>query len=248
MRRIRLSECWPGSSPRGRGTRDGEAHRMGRERFIPARAGNTSAACRRRIARSVHPRAGGEHGSLGWNTCRVVGSSPRGRGTLSVPLTSCRRSRFIPARAGNTRWWRWPRCQRSVHPRAGGEHSSVKQMSGRDYGSSPRGRGTHRGGAALGAHGRFIPARAGNTRPARARSTAATVHPRAGGEHPPMSSHDASCSGSSPRGRGTPRDRGRNDLALRFIPARAGNTRASTPTATRRPVHPRAGGEHHRLF
>ena len=47
---------------------------------------------------AVHPRAGGEHrrqDGLG-------GSSPRGRGTLTLGPQTSDDDRFIPARAGNT--------------------------------------------------------------------------------------------------------------------------------------------------
>ena len=51
-------------------------------------------------------------------------------------------------------------------------------------------------------------------------------------------------SGSSPRGRGTRCPDRLGDRLLRFIPARAGNTRTPVRCSMRIPVHPRAGGEH----
>ena len=53
-----------GSSPRGRGTRARVLVAAVFHRFIPARAGNTSAGRRSRHAPPVHPRAGGEHRSM----------------------------------------------------------------------------------------------------------------------------------------------------------------------------------------
>ena len=50
--------------------------------------------------------------------------------------------------------------------------------------------------------------------------------------------------GSSPRGRGTPMVPPLSASMMRFIPARAGNTRTCRATAARSTVHPRAGGEH----
>ena len=56
----------------------------------------------------------------------------------------------------------------------------------------------------------------------------------------------AARSGSSPRMRGTPGRRRRENRRLRFIPAHAGNTAADQLRAHRRAVHPRACGEHSR--
>ena len=92
----------PGSSPRGRGTQQ-PLDRIGvLHRFIPARAGNTTARARTCAAAPVHPRAGGEHcaplACVGFGR----GSSPRGRGTHQRGARRRGRARFIPARAGNT--------------------------------------------------------------------------------------------------------------------------------------------------
>ena len=136
---------WPedGSSPLARGTRI-RRRRAGREeRFIPARAGNTSQPAADRPVRAVHPRSRGEHPS---NTAWIDlcgGSSPLARGT---PLTNERRPgdcRFIPARAGNT-----CRCDAgeqppTVHPRSRGEHVSAAAGGYLINGSSPLARGTH---------------------------------------------------------------------------------------------------------
>ena len=70
-------------------------------------------------------------------------------------------------------------------------------------GSSPRGRGTRTDGTEAPERPRFIPARAGNTSDVTPRSTQATVHPRAGGEHVDIADGDIPIDGSSPRGRGT---------------------------------------------
>ena len=50
-----------------------------------------------------------------------------------------------------------------VHPRARGEHLDSSEHGGQESGSSPRSRGTLRGGLAATALARFIPALAGNT-------------------------------------------------------------------------------------
>ena len=94
-----------GSSPRGRGTPAEQALSESVYRFIPARAGNTSNRVRVAAAPSVHPRAGGEHSRACDCAWRVVGSSPRGRGTLLGLVAGEDGGRFIPARAGNTKYW-----------------------------------------------------------------------------------------------------------------------------------------------
>ena len=153
-----------------------------------------------------------------------AGSSPRVRGTrLSQPQKWIRIG-FIPARAGNT--WR----QILVFPLSSG--------------SSPRVRGTLVVPEIHFQLQRFIPARAGNTPAGPFCSPGAPVHPRACGEHISVTNTATLCVGSSPRVRGTPCCIVSSKLAIRFIPARAGNTRQRCVPAKGRPVHPRACGEH----
>ena len=131
-----------GSSPRRRGTPNSRWYTGTLERFIPAQAGNTSPNSLSAWRTPVHPRAGGEHRRALWRAWRVVGSSPRRRGTPPSSCLARTRRRFIPAQAGNTT----SPIRRveliSVHPRAGGEHSSYDYDSATDTGSSPRRRGT----------------------------------------------------------------------------------------------------------
>ena len=133
-----------GSSPRMRGTRVIGRARNDSHRFIPAHAGNTPEAGHRASRRSVHPRACGEHFSAPYQPASRYGSSPRMRGTHRKRRRPCRRYRFIPAHAGNTR----PSTHRltvlPVHPRACGEHRSCARTSAGWPGSSPRMRGTRR--------------------------------------------------------------------------------------------------------
>ena len=233
-----------GSSPRGRGTPRPTDLDICWNRFIPARAGNTLCAFVRCRTRSVHPRAGGEHFYIEMIVPIVDGSSPRGRGTRLPRTLDAKLQRFIPARAGNTRWKRPRASCATVHPRAGGEHRPLGYQLVYVGGSSPRGRGTPCSRASGTPALRFIPARAGNTPYPRHRLPRIPVHPRAGGEH-----HCPTCApmpfpGSSPRGRGTPDMAYAGATYPRFIPARAGNTRPGRPPRRSPPVHPRAGGEH----
>ena len=91
---------------------------------------------------------------------------------------------------------------------------------------------------------RFIPAWAGNTGARLTGPCRSTVHPRVGGEHPLVVARVLHQVGSSPRGRGTPRDPVRGRGVHRFIPAWAGNTRHRAPWRPSPAVHPRVGGEH----
>ena len=193
-----------GSSPRGRGTHIPQADRHRHQRFIPAWAGNTYRFRSVSSGPPVHPRVGGEHDEIQRLRIRLVGSSPRGRGTRLAGLLVYPVCRFIPAWAGNTRMLPGSVIGVPVHPRVGGEHISQPSQRIDFIGSSPRGRGTLNDVRKAKSDQRFIPAWAGNTS-RNARHCAHTpVHPRVGGEHkskrPPLCAY----TGSSPRGRGTP--------------------------------------------
>ena len=151
------------------------------------------------------------------------GSSPRVRGTPSRPGQRARRTRFIPACAGN------------ANPRF--------RASSTAAGSSPRVRGTPDAGCASCQLPRFIPACAGNARYRSPHSHPVAVHPRVCGERQDSLCASATMTGSSPRVRGTPLSAVDSPARRRFIPACAGNApRASLPAAPI-PVHPRVCGE-----
>ena len=174
----------------------------------------------------------------------MVGSSPRGRGTLGVAVVPAADERFIPAWAGNAARRPCGRRRAPVHPRVGGERPAALCDALGVPGSSPRGRGTPRSSSSNTLIHRFIPAWAGNARPIRlptrtqcgssprGRGTLsgwhrdpinATVHPRVGGERHSLEHHALQHYGSSPRGRGTRVDQARGQGRRRFIPAWAGN-------------------------
>ncbi len=91
---------------------------------------------------------------------------------------------------------------------------------------------------------RFIPAPAGNIRPAVWRDRPQPVHPRACGEHTPLRLGRGTLSGSSPRLRGTYMPKLSRKQSCRFIPAPAGNITREERTNVGVAVHPRACGEH----
>ena len=241
---------YSGSSPRVRGTRFLLLAPLAPNRFIPARAGNTEPGMFSARLLPVHPRACGEHFSVIGLKLLSIGSSPRVRGTHITSALEPELLRFIPARAGNTALASPHGCLTTVHPRACGEHFDRRSCSWLPAGSSPRVRGTPRG-EFIGAHvQRFIPARAGNTAFPRSRSQNPAVHPRACGEHGSGGDGAFLPIGSSPRVRGTLVSADELTAAVRFIPARAGNTFQAPPRAPEYTVHPRACGEHpaHAVF
>ena len=241
---MRSIEFEQGSSPRGRGTLRQYWPELILRRFIPAWAGNTRAGRAARRARPVHPRVGGEHQAVSLRSARLVGSSPRGRGTPLAGPVATFDERFIPAWAGNTRYCEAPYEVRRVHPRVGGEHALLRSALRGSAGSSPRGRGTRRQAVRQQTVGRFIPAWAGNTPLSAAGGIPRPVHPRVGGEHTqPALTYELGI-GSSPRGRGTPQIPLVGIDIGRFIPAWAGNTPVQVAAEIRAPVHPRVGGEH----
>ncbi len=112
----------------------------------------------------VHPRACGEQ----WHNKHPAepGSSPRVRGTATSPFIF---SGFS-----------------TVHPRACGEQRGPGTLGNAGLGSTPRVRGTGQQGRKQPQNIRFIPARAGNSKPTRPGTSTITVHPRACGEPLPV--------------------------------------------------------------
>ena len=91
---------------------------------------------------------------------------------------------------------------------------------------------------------RFIPTCVGNTSPADARPSAASVHPHVRGEHGSGGNRPRCGSGSSPRAWGT-QDRLDHVVGVRrFIPTCVGNTRCRASRRRWPPVHPHVRGEH----
>ncbi len=151
-----------GSSPRARGTLREALVSHFHHRFIPACAGNADLGDRMTQEHPVHPRVRGERWGRD-SACRSqVGSSPRARGTPSFSPFPWRPCRFIPACAGNAFVAHSQHILTTVHPRVRGERASAWLSSTIGGGSSPRARGTHRGGGNDPFNSRFIPACAGN--------------------------------------------------------------------------------------
>ena len=235
-------QTW-GSSPRGRGKlweTEAESVAYG---LIPARAGKTPRPRSGRPRTAAHPRAGGENLLAGQLSVSLSGSSPRGRGKPQDCADHQDDAGLIPARAGKTPRHSLVRVSSAAHPRAGGENRPHARRRHGTRGSSPRGRGKRPVRWARALSARLIPARAGKTRRRFSSWSPAPAHPRAGGENLETASLEASCAGSSPRGRGKRRGRQPVPDLRGLIPARAGKTGRRGRLAHRRPAHPRAGGE-----
>ena len=232
-----------GSSPRLRGTLPG-VNRLGHgRRFIPAFAGNASAAMGLGARLPVHPRVCGERATTRRLPRSAYGSSPRLRGTLIPTIADDDDDRFIPAFAGNaTQPVVRPQFS-PVHPRVCGERVDLSGGGFFAHGSSPRLRGTLKRLANRVELHRFIPAFAGNARPLRPPSRAGPVHPRVCGERLPFCDSRATANGSSPRLRGTQLNELGRLGGRRFIPAFAGNAESRRCRSNLPAVHPRVCGE-----
>ena len=110
-------------------------------------------------------------------------------------------------------------------------------------GSSPRARGTAGSPPSVAFGGRFIPACAGNSSQTKFTSSACPVHPRVRGEQLGTFNDADGSIGSSPRARGTGHHPQPGQRRHRFIPACAGNRRATIDAAANISVHPRVRGE-----
>jgi len=192
-----------GSSPRPRGTFRWGPGYQGRERFIPASAGNVDPATVENSGVPVHPRVRGERRVVIGGTHAITGSSPRPRGTLVTIPKVYIQARFIPASAGNVSRSGRTSARWTVHPRVRGERSMMAQPCPASIGSSPRPRGTCLVQLERLPGRRFIPASAGNVFNLSAVLLASAVHPRVRGERGTGFAPKAHQYGSSPRPRGT---------------------------------------------
>ena len=111
-----------GSSPRGRGKLIDRLSIGFMSRLIPARAGKTHTISIPTPPITAHPRAGGENKDEPKRPREPNGSSPRGRGKLTLAHAYASNTRLIPARAGKTLTGFPSVMTLAAHPRAGGEN------------------------------------------------------------------------------------------------------------------------------
>ena len=233
--------------------------------LIPAGAGRTCVASRRKSAATAHPRWRGEDEDQTMNVYSALGSSPLARGGRSAKDTMCTPVRLIPAGAGRTRPANGPVSRRAAHPRWRGEDLKSLDIKQPSVGSSPLARGdedqTMNVYSALGssplARGgrsakdtmctpvRLIPAGAGRTRPANGPVSRRAAHPRWRGEDLKSLDIKQPSVGSSPLARGGLRVELVERLVDGLIPAGAGRTGVNVGPVICRRAHPRWRGEDH---
>ena len=213
----------PGSSPRGRGKRNGRDGGSRRTGLIPARAGKTASRWAEVSLRAAHPHAGGENPSPFPWVASPGGSSPRGRGKQWSCEPHSFAVRLIPAWAGKTHRSRFGLGCGWAHPRMGGENVPGEVTDLAAAGSSPHGRGKLGGLGVDVAQLRLIPAWAGKTLSGIFSPSSGWAHPRMGGENLIAAAVAGIGAGSSPHGRG-----------------KRSRSESSPPTKA---AHPRMGGE-----
>ena len=190
------------------------------------------------------------------------GSSPHMRGKLAAVCGECICIRIIPAHAGQTPSACWSGSCLADHPRTCGANMVFAALSVASCGSSPHMRGKPAAYLRLRAHGRIIPAHAGQTGYHSTSARAGPDHPRTCGANSPVErtssvfvDHPRTCGandvlfdrdhvspGSSPHMRGKPLAFLPYRVLLRIIPAHAGQTATTSSIVAPSPDHPRTCG------
>ena len=212
-----------GSSPRGRGKREGARLRPGSRRLIPAWAGKTARPRPPTSQARAHPRVGGENLIGVAADLSAQGSSPRGRGKHDDLADAGGALRLIPAWAGKT--------------------MADRSATSSQPGSSPRGRGKPSRSQIGQSYTGLIPAWAGKTPVDFCPHVIHPAHPRVGGENERGCEWADRLPGSSPRGRGKPTAARQPIARVGLIPAWAGKTTSDASALHAAPAHPRVGGE-----
>ena len=213
--------------------------------IIPAHAGLTSLTVIPSPHLRDHPRACGAHYKSVCFIPYILGSSPRMRGSLILPVDCVGRGGIIPAHAGLTSSHTRAGSSLRDHPRACGAHIRNNNATNCELGSSPRMRGSPPTVCKLQSGTGIIPAHAGLTQHRMGRIQGPRDHPRACGAHNAKVNHNLRYPGSSPRMRGSQEGFTLSDFKKGIIPAHAGLTGANSPSDLSSRDHPRACGAHH---
>ena len=174
---------------------------------------------------------------------KLMGSSPRVRGTADERAEQAAQMGIIPACAGNRRGsYLFPLLPWD-HPRVCGEQQQGKKGTSREPGSSPRVRGTERSAIVSPLELRIIPACAGNSMLGMRSHSPQRDHPRVCGEQEEQDFPQTVAGGSSPRVRGTVPSPACPPRCTGIIPACAGNRRCRLRAPCCPRDHPRVCGE-----
>ena len=232
-----------GSSPLTRGKRRFPLVSHDVLRLIPAHAGKTLSRPLILSPPWAHPRSRGENErSLASRACRA-GSSPLTRGKRSRPCCRGLGNGLIPAHAGKTCGPCFGAAVNEAHPRSRGENGVVVVLDEAECGSSPLTRGKLPQVRALAVVMGLIPAHAGKTDLVMTLPVTVSAHPRSRGENFAVVALMICAMGSSPLTRGKHRERKRQCLKSRLIPAHAGKTSIRFLSRSESAAHPRSRGE-----
>ena len=238
----RLRANRSGLSPRVRGNQPGGAAGRRKPRSIPARAGEPIALVHAVHSPRVYPRVCGGTLPASWRPWRTKGLSPRVRGNRCRWRPGARQGRSIPACAGEPPAApAYPPAQ-EVYPRVCGGTRPRPGKGCRCGGLSPRVRGNPHRYRPGGAHGRSIPACAGEPHGARASGRRIWVYPRVCGGTAVGQRRDFHPQGLSPRVRGNPAQMNPADGFVGSIPACAGEPPGAAVGISISKVYPRVCG------
>ncbi len=213
-----------GSSPHMRGKHQADRPRRRILRIIPAHAGQTPMLLPRPMKNPDHPRTCGANHSLLPQETQKNGSSPHMRGKRHEEERRLYRQRIIPAHAGQTAKSGQHKPSTPDHPRTCGANAVWCRCVTNPTGSSPHMRGKQTVIAFLTDAPRIIPAHAGQTSYYAGTAGGAPDHPRTCGANDSMRRTGRRRAGSSPHMRGKQAYARQPDLAVRIIPAHAGQT------------------------
>ena len=171
-----------GSPPRVRGTVLKDTSTLHMMRITPACAGNSYSGSFNRCWLQDHPRVCGEQCTSVGIRRIPIGSPPRVRGTVVVPMANGSTKGITPACAGNRISLRLRLATMRDHPRVCGEQDYKQDYSRAALGSPPRVRGTDFYHSHDFEHDRITPACAGNSRRRADRASCRKDHPRVCGE------------------------------------------------------------------
>mgnify|MGYP000999041523 CR=1 FL=1 len=232
-----------GSSPLTRGKHQARSRGLDAGGLIPAHAGKTRSARRRRSATRAHPRSRGENRTVTLYARGDLGSSPLTRGKHDGQGAVVADGGLIPAHAGKTFLELVGGDHGGAHPRSRGENFRVARTGQVVDGSSPLTRGKLNEAAPSQHRAGLIPAHAGKTPSQDRQAAGRRAHPRSRGENPFGVGHRGGDMGSSPLTRGKRGASRAEDDFDGLIPAHAGKTRCVSASSTRARAHPRSRGE-----